>query len=501
MTAPRDGESTVVETHISRLLFTPDRVHKFLKPVRTGFLDHTDPAARRAALRREFELNRRLSPDVYLGVSDLIEHGRPVDSVLTMRRLPTGRRLSALVGTPQLEPALRAVAKEIAAFHAALSPVTDPTLMGTADGLLSLWRSSFEELEADVGPVIEPEEFLHVRALVEEYLSHAGPSFADRVDHGMVVDGHGDLIADDIFILDDGPRILDCLAFADDLRISDRLADIAFLVMDIHRLAGVEAAQQLMKWYQEFSGEHHPGSLAHHYVAYRAHIRAKVEIIRHRQGADDAAERARRYHRLAHEHLVRARLRLVLVGGGPGSGKTTLAHELASRAGWLVLGSDELRKDLEGVAHDVHVDDRPGAGLYDAAHKDRTYAQLVANAGAALAAGESVVLDASWSSAAHRQLAVDIARQHGAALIELECGVARDEAKRRVARRRTDETTASDARPEIVDHLAANRDPWPTATSVDTSGPQAEVLAGAVEAVWRFDPPPHAHGTQVSSDT
>ena len=39
-------------------------------------------------------------------------------------------------------------------------------------------------------------------------------------------------------MLDDGPRILDCLAFDDAYRISDVLADIGFLVMDVERLAG-----------------------------------------------------------------------------------------------------------------------------------------------------------------------------------------------------------------------------------------------------------------------
>ena len=40
---------------------------------------------------------------------------------------------------------------------------------------------------------------------------------------GRIVDGHGDLLADDIFCLDDGPRILDCLDFDDRLRWLDGL--------------------------------------------------------------------------------------------------------------------------------------------------------------------------------------------------------------------------------------------------------------------------------------
>jgi hypothetical protein len=47
------------------------------------------------------------------------------------------------------------------------------------------------------------------------FLAGGGPLFADRCAHGRVVDGHGELIADDIFCLDDGPRALDCLEFDD----------------------------------------------------------------------------------------------------------------------------------------------------------------------------------------------------------------------------------------------------------------------------------------------
>lgn len=45
--------------------------------------------------------------------------------------------------------------------------------------------------------------------------------FDARIQSGSIVDGHGDLLAGDIFCLDDGPRILDCLDFDDKLRWLD----------------------------------------------------------------------------------------------------------------------------------------------------------------------------------------------------------------------------------------------------------------------------------------
>ncbi|MEZ5166074.1 MAG: ATP-binding protein [Acidimicrobiales bacterium] len=198
-----------------------------------------------------------------------------------------------------------------------------------------------------------------------------------------------------------------------------------------------------------------------------------------------AAERARVYHRLTRDHLTRARLRVVLVGGGPGTGKSTLSRQIAERTGWLVMGTDEERKDLAGLAHDDHQDDEPGTGLYDPDMTARTYRQLLQHADTALTGGESVVLDASWADAGLRHLARDLATRHGAELVELRCHVDLDEAKRRVVERRRHTNDPSDARPEIVDYMSARFDDWPTATVIDTTSAAPTVCEVAVAAVWR----------------
>ena len=476
----------VAETHISLVFFTADRAFKLLKPVRTSFLDHTDPADRMRAIDRERRLNARLAPDVYLGTADIVENHDVVDRMLVMRRMPADRRLSTLLrdGVPRngratngdLEP-LRAVARAVASFHARVGPHPDVTLMASADGLGSLWESSFADLEQDIGEVISVADFERARSLVRTWLAHHAELFDRRRADGWVRDGHGDLTAEDIFVLEDGPRILDCLAFDDEMRICDVLGDIGFLVMDVHRLAGPGAARRLMDWYTEFTGEHHPSSLAHHWVAYRAHVRAKIEMIRHRQGVADAGAAAREYHDLALHHLERARLRVVVVGGGPGSGKSTLAHAVAARTGWFVLGSDELRKDLAGIDHRHRTGDAPGEGLYSDETKAATYAELVRRAGRLLAAGESVILDASFTDRAHRRAAADVAERHGASFIEIECHVDADVVRHRIVERQRLDTDASDADTEIIEHLAIRHDPWPTATAVDTSGSVDDAVA------------------------
>jgi aminoglycoside phosphotransferase family enzyme/predicted kinase len=455
-----------VETHISNIFFTADRAYKLLKPVKTGFLDHTVAAQRIWATEQELELNRRLAPDVYLGLSNLIEHGEVVDKLLIMRRLPAERRLSNLVNDAKFDDHLRAIARLVARFHAGLTPIVTRTALGSALGLRNFWESSCAEIAPWVDILIDREEFEEVRNLAASYLDHHASLFEARRDDGQIRDVHGDLTADDIFCLDDGPRILDCLAFNAEYRISDVLADIAFLVMDVERLAGRAAAQRLMRWYCEFTNEHHPASLAHHYVAYRAHVRAKVAVLQHGQGNLHAGELATAYHSQAIEHLLRARSTLLLLGGGPGTGKTTLANALGDRLNWSTIDSDTVRKDLRGIDHDDHaVHLHPD--LYSDRATDATYAEMLQHTRILLEAGESVIVDATWAHRTFREVARRVADLSGAQCLEIECVIDPSIAKSRIRRRVLDGSDPSDATPELVD-LLLQRDAWPEATTINT---------------------------------
>ena len=476
----RDERAThpsTIETHVSWLFFTPDRALKLLKPIRTDFLDHRDVDRRVAAVTAELELNRRLAPDVYLGTADLLERGVLTDRMLVMRRLPDDRRLANLVHDDRFSDHLRRVAHLVASFHSSLPPIAEPVPMATSTGLAQLWTSGLDELESAVGTLIDASEYDVVRRSSLTYLAHSDRVFERRRADGHVRDGHGDLIADDIFVLDDGPRVLDCVAFDADYRVSDVLADIAFLVMDVERLAGAAAARRLMRWYCEFSGDHHPPSLAHHYVAYRAHVRAKVAMLRYRQGDPDAARSVAAYHRQAADHLHRARLRVALVGGGPGAGKSTTANALAEQLDWSVLDTDTLRKDLFGIDHDDH-DVARHPGLYGDDATAATYALLIDHADALLASGRSVVIDATWADAGHREHLRAMAATHDAQVFEFECCVDAAVARRRIEIRRAVGVDASDATPHLVD--AMTRDPWPEAHRLDTTMNSADVATGAL---------------------
>ena len=482
--APGDWSlpATVAETHISVLFFVGDRVYKLKKPVSFGFLDFSTRQARRAACRREVELNRRLAPDVYLGVLDLAGFdGRPCDHVVVMRRMPPERRLAALVeaGAP-LDDELEHIARRMAAFHAAAPTADEIAEAGRVETVRRHWDASFEEMGPFIGPVLDAPQCARVEELVHRYLSGREALFSERIAAGRVRDGHGDLQAEDIFCLDDGPRILDCIEFDDRLRHGDVLSDVAFLAMDLERLGSPAAGQRFLAFYREFAGETYPASLAAHYIAYRAHVRCKVACLRHAQGDPRAAGVARDLLAQTRRHLEAARVVMVLVGGLPGTGKSTLAAAIADHNGWSVLRSDEVRKELAGLAPDAAAPAAFGEGLYRPEVTAEVYRTLLDRAGKALQLGESVILDASWSDSRWREAAAEVAQATASDLVELRCAASEALAAERIDRRRRHGGDPSDATAAVASAMAARADPWSSSVTIDTAATPQSTLAQAL---------------------
>lgn len=489
---PRAGlPLDTAETHMSWLFFTPDRAYKRLKPIEMPWIDHTDVVARIASIDREYELNHAISPDVYLGTADVHENGELVDRMLVMRRLPADRRLSHLVGTPDFGTHLRGVAKAVARLHASRPSITDAPMAEHAS-ISRNWLDNIAVIRQHAGTVARAEDIDRMESLVEGYLANRELLFSERISGGWVRDGHGDLIADDIYCLDDGPRIIDCLAFNDRWRIGDVLADIAFLVMDVHRLAGAEAAEKLMHWYHEYTNEQHPASLAHHYVAYRASVRAKVACLRVAQGDEASVEVARRYLALALDHLERARLRVIMIGGAPGTGKSTLARQLGDHFGYVVLSSDEIRKDITQTPRDEHRFAPEGEDIYQPGVNRLTYDELRREADLLLRAGCGVILDATWRDPHDREAVRQLAQRREVELVELRCSLSLEEAKARVTNRLADPDdpgALSDATPELLEAMAGARFRWPEATTVATdAGPETTAAAAVAALTERSGP-------------
>src|SRR5690606_38766419 len=433
---------------------------------------------------REVELNRRLAPDAYLGVADVVgPDGEVCEHMVVMRRMPPERRLSTLVaeGRP-VEGALWDLAHLIAAFHARAERSEAADAAASPGALAGRWTDNTAELRRHPD-VVDPQAVERVQTLAMRYLAGRHPLFEARLAEGRAVDGHGDLLADDVFLLDEGPQVLDCIEFDDGLRYGDTLADVAFLAMDLEGLGRPDLAERFLRAYREHADDTWPASLEHHHVAYRAQVRAKVTAIRAAQGHEDAVPEARRLLDMALRHLERGRVRLVLVGGLPGTGKSTLARGLGEALGATLLRSDEVRKELAGIPLDRPAPAAFGQGIYRDTVTAETYAELVRRAEVALGMGETVVLDASWNEERWREQARAAAVRAHADLVELRCTASADVAAARIRARAAAGEDVSDASPGIAEAMAARTDPWPGAVTVATEDAPSVTLATALDAV------------------
>jgi len=474
---PPGPPAELAETHISVITMVGDRAYKLLKTVAMGFLDHRRREDRLAACRRETEVNRRFAPDVYLGVLDVLnEDGTALDHLIAMRRMPASRCLAALLGENDAPDLVRQVARAVAGFHRAAPTSPRIAEAGSPAVVLGLWEEGLDGLTAWAPRVVPADDVERARVLATRYVSGRRQLFERRVADGWVRDGHGDLLARDVFCLADGPRVLDCLAFDDRLRNGDVLADVAFLAMDLEARGHPRLGELLVREWTHDLGESHPASLEHLYVAYRAHVRSKIAALRSAQGDAGAAERARALHALALEHLGSAQVRLILIGGPPGTGKSTVAAGMGDASGWTVVRSDAIRKDLAGRPQAPADPGALDAGLYSPEATDRVYDEMLLRAKTALGLGESVILDASWARGVRRRRARDLAAACGATVTEIRCSLAPIVAAERIRIRRAAGEGPSDATPEIAERIAARVDPWPEARTLDTEGAKGLVL-------------------------
>jgi aminoglycoside phosphotransferase family enzyme/predicted kinase len=477
--------AAVRETHSGVVILLGDRAFKLKKPVKLEFLDFSTPQLRDQACRREVRLNRRLAPDVYLGVATVADvDGLPCESMVVMRRMPDDRRLSSLVAAGvDVSADLRRLARDIAAFHATARTNREISEAGSPERLADRWRSNVEDLRRR-GLAASCADLIWREATA--YIEGRRPLLAERMSEQLVRDGHGDLLADDVFCLPDGPRALDCLDFDPELRWMDVLDDVACLAMDLEDLGAPALAGRFTADYAEFSGGHHPPSLLHHYIAYRAVMRAKVTAIRLQQAVSTSpsiADPVYRLLRLGVAHLAEAQVRLLLVGGAPATGKTTLAAAFADVSGGVLLSSDRTRKELLGLEPESRHPAPYRSGIYTSSVTDRTYQALADRATQALSMGESVVVDASFAMDRHRRIFRSLAERVRARVVEVRCEASPAVVKARLAARTSAHDRYTDAGPEIGERMAQDADPWPQAVTLDTRAAVPE-LVSQVRQSW-----------------
>jgi len=276
----------VRETRFSWVFLTEGFAYKLKKPAVTRYFDHRTAAERRATCEAEVRLNQRLAAGIYLGLLPLVQvrggqlqlggDGRPVDWLVRMRRLPEARLLDAAIRRGTLRRAeIEAVADRLASFYAAAVPVS-------LDAQEYLQRFADEQVENhrmlhDGAFRLEDADVQAVLAAVDAIICNDGDMLRARLHAGRIVEGHGDLRPEHVYLADP-PAVIDCLEFSRRLRLLDPFEELAYLGMECAVLGAAWVGPLLIERCVARLSDPVPDRLIAFYVAFRAAMRARQSV-------------------------------------------------------------------------------------------------------------------------------------------------------------------------------------------------------------------------------
>jgi len=450
----------LVETHISWVLLTDEHAYKIKKPVDFGFLDFSTLAKRKQFCEEELRLNRRLAAHLYLGLfaicgsinsPELVplesseDHGNahiPADSeiidyAICMRRFPQSAQLDERLEAGLLTPEnMDAIGTMLADFHESLPPADDSIHYGDVAHVTQPVADNFQVLHHFFEHSNNSDDTASLDTLnklerwSEQQNQALNDTFIQRKQAGFIREGHGDLHLRNMIWMDDLPLAFDCLEFEADLRWTDVMCEIAFLIMDLQSRQHSALAYRCLNQYLQQTGDYAGLRLLPYYLAYRALVRAKVDALRHDQSGLDAQETAETdrelhaYLELASTYSEPRTPHLMITRGLSASGKSTISKPLAAELGAIRIRSDVERKRLYQLSADQSASNLPEAGLYTAAASEATYQHLLTLAETVLAAGFDVIIDAVFLKEEQRKPFQELANQHQYrfSILEFEAG-------------------------------------------------------------------------------
>lgn len=447
----------VYRTHISSIVVCADVAYKLRRPVKLPFADFSTLARRTKDCWREWQLNKRTAPALYLGVVTItgtpdapqIEgQGEALDTALKMRRFEQSELLSEWVGNNQITtPMITELGHHLAQFMQGLPALSAARLKHqrpTIDWLtesLDEFAALKPDLETKIRSVRQWANTEHRR------LQHL---INQRQRQGFYRDGHGDLHLANLVRFEGHVMAFDALEFNADLRQIDIMGDIAFTFMDLLAFDRADLAWTLMNAWCEHTGDYAGLRLLRYYTLYRAVVRAKVAAL---SGNTSTNQRTlQRYWSLADQLIATPNPpRLVLLTGLSGSGKSTVAAELATHLSAIRLRADVIRKQLFYGAI-THPDK-----LYSAKATRATYTELARLAKILLAQNMTVIVDATFLSQAHADRFDKLAKHFSIKPHILVCHAPVPELRRRIEQRAILGSDPSDATLAVLEQQLASQ--------------------------------------------
>lgn len=474
-----------VQTHCAHLFLAGDAALKIKRAVRYDYLDQSTPDLRRALLDRELILNKPTAPMIYRDVVPLTRAvgggleldgpGLPVEWVLRMHRFAADCEMTAVAASGRLTDAVaEALGQAVQQFHAGC-----PVREDRGDDLVCDILDELERVLTPLSGLVDNGLIDVLLAKARQQTSALAPILRERSAHGHVKRVHGDLHLRNLLLIDGQPVLFDALEFDERLATCDVLYDLGFLLMDLcHRGLARQANTAMTSYLLAAIGAEDTGLTALPlFMAIRAAIRAMVMLqtdqVTGRAGASSGE--ATQYMRQAVGYLDTTEPVLIAVGGISGTGKTVLARDLAAEIG-PCPGAVHLRTDTERKAEASQLD-------YTPTGRGAVYDRMFARATNLLAAGRSVILDATFLDESQRVAAEALALRSGLRFCGLWLTAPPTILLDRVASRQSD---ASDADATVVKSqlaLAGKVEPHRNWVTIDAGGTRQESRSKAGAAL------------------
>ncbi len=474
-----------LETHSAYVLLTGSYAYKLKKAVDFGFLNFSTLAARRFYCEEEYRLNQRGAPDLYLGVIEFTKDptgiylngpGECIEVAVKMRQFPQQCLFSALLKRDELTDALmRQLGQRVAQFHR--EAATDPFIreFGTIDSIRAAFEENYQQTKIySDGPQTQ-QQWVETKAFTDHVFQSDQRLFEQRVEQHRIRECHGDLHLRNICWWEDRILLFDCIEFNPSFRNVDVMYDVAFTVMDLDANGRSDLATVYLNTYLEETGDWEGLVLLPLYLSRQAYVRAKVTSFRLAEPFQSVAEHAEiehtaaQYYQLAWRYTRPKQGRLLLMAGLSGSGKSTVARQLAQILNAIHIRSDAVRKQLGSVA----LYEKGGPDLYSLEMSEKTYARLIDLGEKLTQRGYTVILDGTFSRKAGRQRILDWGQRVGIPVQMIYCTAPLSVLQERIRQRLAHEQDISDATPELIGHQhtawdSFTEDEWEQVITVDT---------------------------------
>lgn len=458
----RPSRIKIIQTHISYVFVLDQVVYKIKKPVDFGFLDFTTLEKRRHFCEKEIELNRRLCPELYLGVEPVVRtpegyriggEGEVVDYAVKMKRMPEEGMMSNLLKKNSVnEKHIDLVVEALVEFYKNARTGPGVNEYGSIETVRFNTEENFSQTAPYVGIAIPSHRYEHIISYTRDFIESNRDLFERRIREGRIREGHGDLYSQNICFKDtEKVYIFDCIEFNERFRSGDVASEVAFLSMDLDYHNRQDLSEYFVKRFVERTGDRDLLKVLDFYKTYRAYVRGKIGCFTY--SSDEvpeetrtlALEDARRYFNLAYRYTG-GRPTVFVVFGLTGTGKTTLSKALSRHILATHISSDATRKAIAGVRPEERHLEPYQKGIYSKDFTERTYQKMLDLAEKALLEGKDVILDGTYRQKRHRLAVMDLSRKLGTNILFIHCHAPEEVIKRRLEERIKRSDEVSDAR-------------------------------------------------------